>query len=579
MASAATGSEKHLPIGEILMSMGLLTEAQLQQALKAQREKGGAIGRILSEELKVVKPEDVMRALGLQAGMEVVNLDEISIPRAVLDKITVSIANMYRIVPVRFEKGILTVAMADPRNVAALDDLKFMTSCEVKGAVSSEEAVKKAIEKNYAGQEESIENLMKEFESPDGNVEVEEGGTGKSIDLADLQQMAESVPVIKLLNLYLIQAIKAQASDLHFEPFEDDYKVRMRIDGALYEMMPPPRHLAVALASRIKVMANMNIAERRLPQDSRIELNVAGAPIDLRVSTLPTKFGESVVLRVLDRRVIDLDLNKVGLREDDIKTFRELMHRPHGIVLVTGPTGSGKTTTLYSALNEMNSIDAKILTAEDPVEYNLDGIVQIPVNPAIGVTFARCLRAFLRQDPDVILIGEIRDLETAQMAIQAALTGHLVFSTLHTNDAPQTITRLVDMGVESFLLAAVLEGIVAQRLVRTICRECRIEYEPPPEVIMELGILPEQIQGKKLYTGKGCQACNNTGLRGRMALYEIMHISDRVREQIINGSSTGVLRDTAREGGMRTLRDSGLLAIYDGRTTIEEVAKATNMAE
>ncbi len=579
MASAATGSEKHLPIGEILMSMGLLTEAQLQQALKAQREKGGAIGRILSEELKVVKPEDVMRALGLQAGMEVVNLDEISIPRAVLDKITVSIANMYRIVPVRFEKGILTVAMADPRNVAALDDLKFMTSCEVKGAVSSEEAVKKAIEKNYAGQEESIENLMKEFESPDGNVEVEEGGTGKSIDLADLQQMAESVPVIKLLNLYLIQAIKAQASDLHFEPFEDDYKVRMRIDGALYEMMPPPRHLAVALASRIKVMANMNIAERRLPQDGRIELNVAGAPIDLRVSTLPTKFGESVVLRVLDRRVIDLDLNKVGLREDDIKTFRELMHRPHGIVLVTGPTGSGKTTTLYSALNEMNSIDAKILTAEDPVEYNLDGIVQIPVNPAIGVTFARCLRAFLRQDPDVILIGEIRDLETAQMAIQAALTGHLVFSTLHTNDAPQTITRLVDMGVESFLLAAVLEGIVAQRLVRTICRECRIEYEPPPEVIMELGILPEQIQGKKLYTGKGCQACNNTGLRGRMALYEIMHISDRVREQIINGSSTGVLRDTAREGGMRTLRDSGLLAIYDGRTTIEEVAKATNMAE
>ncbi len=579
MAAVAPSGDRHLPLGEILISMGLLKEGQLQQALKFQREKGGAIGRILSEELKTVKAEDVMRALGLQAGMEVVNLEETPIPRNVLDKVTVSIANMYRIIPVRFEKGVLTVAMADPRNVAALDDLKFMTNCEVKGAVSSEEAVKKAIEKHYAGQEESIENLMKEFEAPGGEMEIGDVATSKSIDLADLQQMAESVPVIKLLNLYLLQAIKAQASDLHFEPFEDDYKVRMRIDGALYEMMPPPRHLALALASRIKVMANMNIAERRLPQNSRIELNVAGAPIDLRVSTLPTKFGESVVLRVLDRRVIDLDLEKVGLREDDLKAVRELMHRPHGIVLVTGPTGSGKTTTLYSALNELNSIDSKILTAEDPVEYNLDGIVQVPVNPAIGVTFLKCLRAFLRQDPDVILIGEIRDLETAQMAIQASLTGHLVFSTLHTNDAPQTITRLVDMGVESFLLAATVEGIVAQRLVRTICRECRIEYEPPAEVVMELGITPDQIQGKKLYTGKGCPACNNTGLKGRMALYEIMFINDRIRELIITGASTGQLRDVARETGMRTLRDSGLLAIYDGRTTIEEVVKATNLSE
>ena len=469
--------------------------------------------------------------------------------------------------------------MAVPRNEAALDDLKFMTNGEVQGAVSSEAAVAKAIEKYYAGQEESIETLMKELDTPDGQMEMLESATSKSIDLADLQTMAESVPVIKLLNLYLLQAIKAQASDLHFEPFEDEFKVRMRIDGALYEMMPPPRHLALALASRIKVMAQMNIAERRLPQDSRIELNVTGNPIDLRVSTLPTKFGESVVLRVLDRRVIDLDLNKVGMREDDLKLFRELMHRPHGIVLVTGPTGSGKTTTLYSALNEANDIQFKILTAEDPVEYNLDGIVQIPVNPAIGVTFARCLRAFLRQDPDIILVGEIRDLETAQMSVEASLTGHMVFSTLHTNDAPQTITRLIDMGVEPFLLAATLEGVVAQRLVRTICRECRTDYEPPPEVLMELGLLPEQIQGKKFHIGKGCPECHNTGYRGRMAIYEIMIMNDRLRELVISGASTGTLRDTAREMGMRTLRDSGLLSIYDGRTTIEEVVKATNLAE
>ncbi len=570
---------QHLPLGEILISMGLLKEPDLQKALALQQEQGGALGHLLSEVMGTVKREDVMRALGIQAGMEVVNLDEIQVPREVLDKITVSIANMYRVVPVRFENGVLTVAMADPRNVAALDDLKFMTNCEVQGAVSSEVAVVKAIEKYYAGQEESIEKLMQELDSPDASAEIVDSGTSKSIDLSELQQMAESVPVIKLLNLYLLQAINAKAADLHFEPFEDDFKVRMRIDGSLYEMMSPPRHLAVALASRIKVMASLNIAERRIPQDGRIELNVAGNPIDLRVSTLPTKFGESVVLRVLDRRVINLDLNSVGMREDDLKLFRGLMQQPHGIILVTGPTGSGKTTTLYSALNEANSIETKILTSEDPVEYNLDGIVQVPVNSAIGVTFARILRSFLRQDPDVILVGEIRDLETAQMAVQASLTGHLVYSTLHTNDAPQTITRLVDMGVEPFLVAAVLEGIVAQRLVRTICRDCRVEYDPPPEVLMEVELTQEQVQGKKFFIGKGCEACHNTGYKGRMAIFEIMLITDRIRELIIKGASTGAIRDAARETGMRTLRDSGLLGVYDGRTAIEEVVKATIFAE
>jgi type IV pilus assembly protein PilB len=374
-------------------------------------------------------------------------------------------------------------------------------------------------------------------------------------------------------------AIKDHSSDIHFEPFEDEYKMRYRCDGTLYEMVPPPRHLAAAIASRIKVMSNLDIAERRLPQDGRIELNVGGNPVDLRVSVLPTMFGESVVIRVLDRTTVSLDLTKVGLEASMLEQFRGLIHKPNGIVLVTGPTGAGKTTTLYSALNELNEITDKLITTEDPVEYDIDGICQCPINHEIGLTFANALRSILRQDPDIILVGEIRDLETAQIAVQASLTGHMVFSTLHTNDAPSSITRLRDMGVEPFLITATLEGILAQRLVRKICEDCRTEFDPSPEMLMELNLRPADVVGKKFYFGRGCDRCNNTGHRGRMGIFELVVMNDDLRDLITGGASTDQLRSACRKHGMVTLRDSGLKAIFSGKTTIEEVVRETVLEE
>jgi type IV pilus assembly protein PilB len=351
--------------------------------------------------------------------------------------------------------------------------------------------------------------------------------------------------------------------------------MRYRIDGVLYEMVPPPRHIALAVASRIKVMSNLDIAERRVPQDGRIELTVGGKPVDLRVSVLPTMFGESVVMRVLDRSQVELDVTKIGLRDEEQKVVDDLIHRPNGIVIVTGPTGSGKTTTLYSALSAINSPDVKIITTEDPVEYDIDGLIQVQINPDIGLTFARCLRHILRQDPDIILVGEIRDIETAQIAIHASLTGHLVFSTLHTNDAPTAITRLLDLGLEPFLVTATLEAVVAQRLVRKICTKCRAEFEPTEDMLWELDLTPEEVRGRTFYFGRGCDGCNNTGYRGRMGLFEIMHMDDQLRDLILHESSTNVIREEAHKRGMRSLRDAGLMAIYDGATTIEEVVKAT----
>ena len=383
----------------------------------------------------------------------------------------------------------------------------------------------------------------------------------------------------KLINLVLLQAIKDKASDIHFEPFEEEFKMRYRIDGVLYEMMPPPSHIAAAISSRIKVMANLDIAERRMPQDGRIELNVNNMPIDLRVSVLPTMFGESVVMRVLDRGNVNLDLDKLGIREDDLLQVRQLIRRPNGVVIVTGPTGSGKTTTLYSALRELNDISTKLITAEDPVEYDIDGIIQCQIRPEIELTFARILRAMLRQDPDVILVGEIRDQETAKIAIEAALTGHLVFSTLHTNDAPSSIARLLDLGLEPFLVTASVEGIVAQRLVRRICLNCKTEYTPAQEQLMELGLRPEEVEGRTFYYGKGCDACNNTGYKGRQGLYEIMTLDDGMRDMIVQHASTQLLRVEAKKRGMRTLRECGLMAIYDGVTSIEEVVRETIVDE
>ena len=408
-----------------------------------------------------------------------------------------------------------------------------------------------------------------------GDIEVLDDSRHDMMDMDQLEQDVNAAPVVKLLNMVLLSAIKDRASDIHLEPFEKEFKIRYRVDGVLYEMMPPPIQLARAVISRVKVMANLDIAETRLPQDGRIELNISGRPVDLRVSTLPTMYGESVVMRVLDRGQVSLDLENIGLRQKDLDLLRKLIIKPNGIILVTGPTGSGKTTTLYSCLNEANDPTTKIITTEDPVEYNIDGIVQIPINEEIGVTYAACLRAILRQDPDKILVGEIRDLETAQIAVEASLTGHIVFSTLHTNDAPSSMIRLVDLGIEAFLLTATVEAVVAQRLVRRVCLECKVEYEPTDEMLMELELTQSDVQGRTFFYGKGCRECNNSGYKGRVALFEIMQMSDRLRDVIMTGASTQEVQKLAREEGMKTLRDAGLIHIYDGVTTIEEVVKET----
>ena len=562
-------------IGQLLVERGIVTEAQVKEALEQAKIQGGALGQMLVQ-LGYATEDDVVHALAEQAGMDVIELEKMdNIPPDVLDRVSPSLAKIYRVVPVKFEDNTLTVAMADPLNVNALDDLRIMLSVDVVGAVSTESAVENAIDKFYAHRAESVDELLEEMESTATSFQLEYSETSRSYDLDKLQQMAMSAPVIKLLNLILLQAIKDKSSDIHFEPFEEEFKVRYRVDGVLYEMIPPPRHLALAVISRIKVMAELDISETRLPQDGRIELMISGNLIDLRVSTLPTLFGESVVMRVLDRSVVALDLERIGLRPDELDAMKTFVHRPHGIVLVTGPTGSGKTTTLYSALNFVNDVGIKIITTEDPVEYDLPGIMQVQINEAIGTTFVSCLRSILRQDPDKILVGEVRDLETAEIAIQASLTGHLVLSTLHTNDAPSAITRMIDMPVEPFLLCATLEAIVAQRLVRTICVKCKKEYQPTPDMLEQLHLATEEVEGRTFYYGAGCPTCNNTGYRGRTALFEIMRITDRMRELIMEKASTQAMRDLAREEGMRTLRESGLLRIYDGQTTIEEVVRET----
>ena len=581
MTKAATsggksGGLRGRPLGRVLVKQGKLNREQVHEALDTQKRNGGSppIGQILIE-LGYVNETDVRMALAAQMGMEIIDLTDAEIPAAIIEKIPAQMANTYQVAPVAFDEQSqeLTVAITNPDNFHATDDLKTLMGYRVKAVMATQEAVDRLLTRYYSDQTESINDLIEELNSDEELAELE--GRGESIDLETLKDAADSNPVKKLLNLVLLQAIRDKASDVHFEPFEDEFKMRYRIDGVLYEMVPPPRHIALAISSRIKVMANLNIAERRLPQDGRIELTINSNPVDLRISVLPTMFGESVVMRVLDRSQVSLDLDKVGLRDDDLNIIGQLISKPNGIVIVTGPTGSGKTTTLYSALNRLNKIDVKILTSEEPVEYDIDGLVQCQINTQIGLTFGRCLRSFLRQDPDIILVGEIRDLETAQIAVQASLTGHLVFSTLHTNDAPSTVARLLDLGLEPFLITATFEGIVAQRLVRRICTECKEEYEPTEEQLMELELRPDDVKGRTFYYGKGCDYCNNTGYKGRLGIFEVMIFDDEIRELVMQHASTNVLRSEARKRGMRTLRQSGLLAIYDGITTIEEVAKET----
>ena len=579
-----TGSDRPKPpadalvgrrIGAILRKMGLVDRDQVHEALDLQSQRRLPLGQLLIE-LGYITTEDVNAALAAQAGMESVDLERVEIDAEVFKILPAETAKAYQCIPIQYDKATntLTVALKSADNFRAMDDLRLLMGFEVKAIVADPAQIDAYMSRYYESDDESITSLIDDMASDDTLLELKD--RGDSIDLETISAAADDNKVKRLLNLVLLQAIKEKASDIHFEPFEDEFKMRYRVDGVLYEMIPPPRHLAMPITSRIKVMAKMDIAERRLPQDGRVELVVENNPIDLRVSVLPTIGGnESVVLRVLDRSNVQLDLAKLGLRDDDLDTFRQLTAKPNGIVIVTGPTGSGKTTTLYAALAELNIVDTKILTVEDPVEYDIDGLVQCQVNHDIGMTFARALRSFLRQDPDKILVGEIRDLETAEIAVQASLTGHLVLTTLHTNDAPSSVARLLDLGLEPFLVTATIEGIVAQRLVKRICPRCNETYEPTEQQLMELELTPEDVQGRSFNRGATCEHCNHIGYRGRVGIYEIMMLDDDLRELIMQHASTQVLRAEARKRGMRTLRQSGLLAIYDGATTIDEVVRET----
>ncbi len=568
-------------LGRILIKMGALSREQLHECLKVQAQRQGKvqIGKVLLE-MGLINEAQLRMALAAQRGLEYTNIENVDIAPEVLKKVPAQMALTYRIVPLEYNEQAneLTVVLDSPENFRATDDLSTLMGFKVKAKMTDGESLEAALTKYYqAREDEDIDELIGEIQGDSFLAEFE--GRNQSIDLDELKELSESNPVKKLLNLVLLQAIRDKASDIHFEPFENEYKMRYRIDGVLYEMVPPPKYIAAALSSRIKVMANLDIAERRLPQDGRISLTVQGNPVDLRVSVLPTMFGESVVLRVLDRSQVSFDLAKLGLRPADHEIVRRLIRKPNGIIIVTGPTGCGKTTTLYSALNELNDVGTKIITTEDPVEYDIDGLIQVQIRSDIGLTFARCLRSILRQDPDIILVGEIRDLETAQIAAQASLTGHVVFTTLHTNDAPSSVARLLDLGVEPFLLTATVEGIIAQRLVRKICRKCKTPFEPTESQLMELQLTPDEVKGKQFYYGRGCDECNGTGYRGRTGIFEIMVFNDEIRDLIMNQASTGLLRAAAQRNGMTLLRDNGLSAIYDGTTTIDEVVKETMMEE
>lgn len=480
-------------------------------------------------------------------------------------------AHRYLAVPVA-QDGNRTIFLAkDPFNSSAVSELTFILKTDVEFAVVDPDLVDAAVTKYYGeAQQASMEDLLGEFESS----EPVSGNTEATTE-EDITNQASQAPIIRFVDLVLQEAVKAKASDVHFEPFEDQFRIRYRIDGSLYEMAPPPKNLAPAVIARVKVMSSLNIAERRIPQDGRIKTTISGRAIDLRVSTLPTQFGESVVLRILDKTVVNLDLVNLSMQDDVMQGIRELVNRPNGIFIVTGPTGSGKTTTLYSALREVNTEDVKILTAEDPVEYEVEGIMQVPINHQVGLTFAAALRSFLRQDPDTIMVGEIRDLETAQIAVQASLTGHVVLSTLHTNDAPGAVTRLIDMGLEPFLISASVEGVLGQRLLRRICKSCRTAFEPDKDTVALLEVDPVEIANKQFFFGKGCPECNKSGYKGRQGLFELMMVSDPLRELITQKAPTLVLKQKSIELGMRPLRDDGIRAIFDGQTTIEEVLKYT----
>jgi type IV pilus assembly protein PilB len=560
-------------LAQILVDLGYIDDAQRDSLEEEARQTEVAFERIIADR-GLVNEEQLLMATAELHSLTLTNLDEVKPTPEATKKIPQNYAEVSKMLPLKYENDTLTVALSDPNNLQALDDLRNMFDIRtVIATLAPATKIEQAIARAYSNtKEESIVDVINAMAA-----DFEDGPTGRanSIDIASVEEMANAAPVRKLVNMVLLMGIKDHASDIHFEPFEDEFKMRYRCDGVLYEMVPPPRHLATAISSRIKVMANLDIAERRLPQDGRIELNIGGNTVDMRVSVLPTMFGESIVIRVLDKGRVGLDLDKIGMPADILSDFRYVIQKPNGITLVTGPTGAGKTTTLYSALSELNVITDKIITTEDPVEYEIEGLVQCQINHDIDLTFASALRAILRQDPDKILVGEIRDLETAQIAVQASLTGHMVFSTLHTNDAPSTITRLRDMGVEPFLITATVEGIMAQRLVRRNCPVCRVDFVPGPEQLMELNLKPQDVVGKKFYYGEGCDKCNNLGFKGRTGIYEFLVIDDDIRDLISKGGSTDQLRSYARKKGVKGLRERGLDALYAGVTNIDEVVRET----
>ena len=563
-------------LGQIFVDLGFITDDQLEMLVEEQSQNQGTlIGRVASD-MGLITDEQLVQALGEQFNLSHQDIEGFTPPKEVLEVLSDAMAKLYRVIPLQLHENVLTLGTCDPQNLSMQDELRRFLGYDIRLVICTEGQILKAIDKFYEADNDSIEKIIADLEEDNELKQATEALSSEGpINLSDVNELVESAPVRKLLNMVLLLAIKDHASDIHFEPFEDEFRIRIKADGVLFEMVPPPRHLAFAITTRVKVMANLNISERRMPQDGRIELMVGGHAVDLRVSVLPTMFGESVVCRVLDRSVVSLDLNNVGMNPEIMSSFLEVIERPNGIILVTGPTGSGKTTTLYSALSKLNRIDEKLITTEDPVEYDIDGIVQIPINHDIGVTFASALRAILRQDPDKILVGEIRDLETAEIAIQASLTGHTVFSTLHTNDAPSTVTRLKDMGVPTFLITATVEAILAQRLVRRICPECRQETEPTEDMLLELELTPERIKGRKFYQGAGCATCNNTGYKGRVGLFELMVLDDELRDMINDNCNTDDLRDKAKSKGMKILRDTGIDFIFDGTTTAEEIVRET----
>jgi len=557
----------------IIKERNLLDDLQLEEVIQEHQRTGKSIYKVLND-TGLIPTETQLEILAEQLGTEVVDLHDRDIPREVLAAVPATSARMYQCIPVEVTPSSVKVALADPLNPATIDELSFATGKEILVVVADPDQVEKLVSRCYGEEGGDVSGMLKEL-GEDTQIAREVSEVAATDNIAELADLANETPIIRFVNLVLFQAIQDRASDIHFEPFEDEFKIRYRVDGALYEMAPPPKHLALPVISRIKVMANLNIAERRLPQDGRINFPMGNRQVDLRVSTLPTQFGESVVLRVLDRSSVNLELESLGLPKNVYDYINEAILQPNGILVVTGPTGSGKTTTLYSCLRRVNTIDSKLLTVEDPVEYDIEGIMQVAVNEAVGMTFSKALRAFLRQDPDIIMIGEMRDLETAQIAIQASLTGHLVLSTLHTNDAPGAVTRLVDMGVEPFLISSTLMAVLAQRLVRTICKKCRTPFEPTESQLALLNLSPHDIGDKVFYYGRGCSACNDTGYRGRKGIFELMAISEPIRTLINEKAPTMVLRQKAIELGMITLREDGLRSIFDGDTTIEEIVKYT----